>query len=135
MLLYLLRYPVIRLTLFGQYFTVYDILKWVYFIDFMSLSVFVFHLYPSVVPDLLPLPLITNTHISKSKYSTFSRSVDNVLLHLHGLWNIDIRSFTSLSVKQYVKNSVIFSIVGRLTLENLYSCGYGSSQIFFMYTV
>lgn len=55
--------PIIRVTFCGQCFSVYDILIWMYSMDFGNLGIFVFRLAP-MVPDPTPPPFLLNNKLS-----------------------------------------------------------------------
>lgn len=70
--------PVIQIILFDQNFPVYDMLKWINFIDFIG----VLNFHVDTTDTRIPSPVYSQhqiTDVPKSKRFTFTKTLDKVL--------------------------------------------------------
>lgn len=104
-MLCLLGPPVVRFPLFGYRYFVYNVIKWIYLIDFISFRVFIFHF---TTWSLLPFPHIAKSPISQTKRSNLTRSLDNVLLPVFQVWSVTFEFYKSYHLKYNSRKMVIF---------------------------
>lgn len=93
MILYLLRTPITQSTVFGQCLSVYNILRWLYSMNFISLSVSTFHLSTNGPRSTFPLALENKLPMSRSQNVLINTSTYHNHWYVVVTWHVNFYQF------------------------------------------